>query len=71
MSRKQWRPILSDAQVQKLADLIGDLGQVMVASIVIPAFFDKGSFFVVVLSVLAATMCWASAIILLKGIKNE
>ena len=59
----------SDVQFKQLADILGNLGHVMVASIAIPVFFDRGSPLVVALGVIAAIACWIASIWLLKGLK--
>jgi hypothetical protein len=59
----------SDAQLKQLSDILGNLGHVMIASVAIPVFFDKGSPLVVALGVIAAIACWVASIWLLKGMK--
>lgn len=69
INRKRWKLDLSRAQVQKLSDLVGDAAQVVLASIVIPAIFDKGNPIVIVSGLIATTICWIYALWVLKEIK--
>lgn len=58
--------ILDAVQLKKLADISSDMGQVAVASVVIPAFLDKPNLLLALLGVGAAVNFWALSLYLLK-----
>jgi len=57
---------LSHPQFQKLSDITADVGQVVVASVVIPLFIDSFHPLVAILGLMAAVACWATSLLLLK-----
>ncbi len=59
---------LNDKQVEKIADLWGDVGLIMLASVAIPSFLDKFKVSTVSLGILAAVFCWILCIRLLKSL---
>jgi len=58
---------LNDKQLEKIADLVGDMGLIVLASVAIPSFFDKFNLWVVVVGIMASIFCWALSVRLLKS----
>ena len=54
------------AQLQKLADISADIGQVALASIVIPFFIDKYQPLVAFLGVIVAATFWILSLLLIQ-----
>lgn len=55
-------PILKDSQLEKLSDIASDIGLVALASVVLPAVFDKFNLTRVVLGLVAAIIFWLLSI---------
>lgn len=48
--------------LDRLSEITGNLGILMIGSVVIPAAFDKGSPEMIVLGLAAAILCWIVAV---------
>lgn len=58
---------LSSEQLQKLSDITADLGLVCIASIVLPAIFDRFNILLLFFGILVAIFCFVCSLVLIKA----
>jgi len=56
----------TDEQFKKLADIMSDIAAISFASVALPAFTDKRSFWGVFLGLSAACIMWLSSLLIIK-----
>ncbi len=52
----------SDKQIDRISDIFSDVAQVCLASVVIPAFFDRFDIIVLLSGLIAASFFWTFSI---------
>lgn len=58
------RPFLNQRMVDKLSDILGDIGIVFFGSVVIPIVLDKPNVGVLVLGLTGAAITWTFAVLI-------
>lgn len=58
--------MLNDAQLKLIAEILKDLGIIFVAGMVLPVFSGRQNIFAVVSGIMAASLFWVFAILILR-----
>ena len=59
--------LLSSFQIEKLSDLIGEIGHIFFATVFIGPFFnEKTNWFIVIIGLILSMVCWGGSLFLIK-----
>ncbi len=67
MKRRRWL-IFNDPQLKKLATICADIGMVSLASVILPAIFEKFNIWQLIVGVLTTVVAWIYSLWLLSKI---